>query len=245
MINLNNNNKTEYFFDKWNMMLSKLEAYNLFGRGDALWRTSLALICSGMKELVFSVLSCTKTVNGKIRFVRHPNDFSDTCSRDQAIPAMISLKLYSYENYLHVKNNLSYRISNKFMWLDSWFWAKERYFIWRIISSYHFIGWFLEPSYSIHLFCWMIWSSKQKMPLYKWFLLKFIVHNRNFLLRALLNDEFTEFENEMIKNYKPRIDLIWQRNFPIDIIEHRRMTEEESEYNELDKLLLDFVIKRK
>jgi len=241
MINLKDNGTTFFYFDKFNMMLERATWGN-YHTGDALWRTSLACYASnGMEEIVKAIEGCVVMINGKYRFLRHQTNKRDTCSRDQAIMCLIALKRFGDSSYYKsIIKNLDFRISKKFVWQDSYLWAKERYLLWRILSCYHFIGWFLEPSYSIHLFCWMVWSSNKKMKLTKWYLLKFIVSKENYLLRALLGDTFNDQETIAISELKPNIDFRWQRATPWK--EGRELTEEEAAYNTLDIDVLNRII---
>lgn len=231
MIKLPDNGKTYHYFDNKVMMLERTHGNH--GKGDALWRTSLALIASGLPELKKAITSCVYFVGGKAKFKRHPEPDNTDASRDQAIMALVALKEHAPEEYRTLSLLLSFRISSKFTWTDAWFWAKGKFTFWRILSCYHFIGWWFEPSYSIHLFCWMVWSSGKKMRLIKWYLLKFIVHKENYLLRALLGVK------EEIPTLHPMIDFRWQRDTPW--LQGRDLTPEEAEYNTLDLDVLDYI----
>ena len=235
MIKLGDNKETHFFFDSYNMMLERA-SWADHHIGDALWRTSLALIASGNKTLIKSVLSCIYSFKGEYKFKRHPEIKNTDTSRDQSIMAMVSLKLHSYDNYSAVRDNLCYQISDKFNWSDAWFWVKERYLLWRIANFYKFFTVYFEPSYSKHLFCWMIWSSKQNMPLLRW-LMKQVIPKQNYLCRALLGVR----DKIPWSKIHPRADFIWQRNFPPHPVHHRNLDQYESEYNQLDMLVLKYV----
>lgn len=232
MIKIHDNGTTNFYFDEFGMMLDRSD-WNKHGVGDALWRTSLALIASGNIRLKASVHCQAMWNNNKVRFRRHPTDHDNDTSRDQSIMALVALKEHHKNAYELIRDHLDFRISKKFTWQDAWFWAKERYLIWRITSCYHFIGWWFEPSYSIHLFCWMVWSSGQKMPLIKWYLLNYIVPKTNYLCRALLGVK------EEIPPLTPMDDFRWQRDTPW--LQGSDLTPREAEYNTLDLDVLAYV----
>lgn len=234
-INLIDNGLTRFYFDKFYLLQERC-----VGLGDSLWRTALLLIATGAKELINSVSSQILIVRGKYRYDRHPNDKDNDTSRDTSIVAHIALKIHNPELYKKVRDNLSFIISGKFTWQFAWFWAKEDYKTWRICNFYKFLFVRWDSAYSKHLFCWMIWSSGEEMPRLRKLMLK-NTPKWNYLCRALLDDTFTAEERYDIENYEPRIDFIWQRDF--DRVKHRLMTDEEKEYNVLDKTLLNFVYK--
>jgi hypothetical protein len=161
MIKLEDNGKTNFYFDPFGMMLDRSDC-NKHGQGDALWRTVLALIAAhgnkGIQQWILtSILKCLeKNKKGKYRFARHPERKGMDSSRDQNIMGMIALKIYFPELHKNVKKNLAFWISPWHCWVDAWFWAKEYYLLWRIISCYKFLFIRYDKSYSLHLFCWMI-----------------------------------------------------------------------------------------
>lgn len=232
MLLLKDNKYTHFYFDKFKMMLER--TWGDFGAGDSLWRTSLALIAYGDSRLVTTVHLCGKLLNKKWRYIRHPGIKNDDCSRDQSIMAQVALKLHAYPLYKIRIKKLDFRISYKFTWGDAWFWATERYLIWRIINFYKFLFVRLEPEYSHHLFCWMIWSSKQKMPLFRKLMLR-VVNKENYLLRLLLG------VTEEIPELKPMSDFRWQRD--VSDFDGRELTFQESQFNTLDIDVLKAIIK--
>jgi len=219
------------------MMLDRSDSNN-HGIGDALWRTSLALIASVNIRIKVAVYSQLVWKNNKIIFRRHPSDNENDKSRDKAIMAMVSLKERSYTSYDMAKENLNFRISKKFTWLDCWFWAKENYLMWRILSFYKFLFIRFDKSYSKHLFCWMIWSSGEKMPLLRKLMLKNTAKT-NYLLRALLHDKFTSEDKEDIKTLKSNIDFRWQRETPW--LQGREL-EPGEDGNKLDLEVLNYIL---
>ncbi len=239
MIKLGDSKKTRFFFDKYNMMLER-SSWGDNHIGDALWRTSLMAIATGKEELIEAIKKCITINNWKYGFIRHPELAEDDCSRDQAIPALIALKLHDPGFYYRVISNLSFIIKDCVIWQDAYLWAKEKYGWWRAISFYRFLSIKFEPSYSKHLFCWQIWHSKQSMPLFKWFLLKFIIPKGNYLCRALLGDSFTIEDVKKIMRLRPMIDFRWQRASPWE--QGRWLTLEEAEYNTLDLDVLDYIL---
>lgn len=237
MITLTKDTKQNFYFDEYNMMLDK-SAWPDGGKGDALWRESLATIASNNPWLKAAVNRQCIWVKGKIRFRRHPEIKTNDTSRDQAIMAHIALKEHYYKYYVRNKENLDFRISKKFTWLDAWFWAKEQYLIWRIINFYKFLFIKFDKSYSKHLFCWMIWSSGEKMPLLR----KLMIRNTaktNYLCRVLLCDEFTDKDIADIKTLKPMIDFRWQRDTPW--LQGRELTPDE-DLNKLDLEVLNYIL---
>lgn len=235
-LQLKDNGKTHYYLDDSNMMLERLN-WGGDGIGDALWRTSLSAIAYKSRTLINSIKNCIiYTHKGKMSFVRHPKLKNNDTSRDQSIMALIALKETDKLYYDIVTQNLSFRISDKFTWQDAWLWAKGKYKLWRLFSCYHFIGWFFEPEYSIHLYCWMLWSSRQKAPIIKWYLLNFIIPKKNYLLRALLGVK------DHIPHLKPMSDFIWQRN--VNAFDGRELNNEEAEYNTLDIDVLKAIVKQ-
>ena len=234
MIQFKDNGKTRFYFDEYTLLRERGE-----GNGDSTWRTSLMLIATGNKKILEAVKKQVHKIKGKYRYTRHPEQEKDDTSRDTSIVAHISLKLNDPEFYEEVRKTLSFRISKKFTWQESFFWAKEKYNWWIVLSFYHCFSIWVQDSYSVHLLCWMIWHSKRKRTILRWLLLKTYIPKWNYLLRMLLKDEVTEIERAAIENYKPRIDFVWQRHF--DPKKHRLMTESESTANCLDKIVLDYV----
>lgn len=217
MIQLKDNEKTRFYFDERGLARERIDGHNN-GRGDSLWYSSLFLIASGNKDILEAVKKQVFKVKGKYRFSRHPEDLDNDTSRDQSIPTLIALKRHNPEFYKEVISNLSFRISGKFTWQDAWFWAKERYGWWTVLSCYHCFSIWFQPMYSVHLLSWMIWHSGKKRRVLRWLLLNKLIPKDNYLLRILLEDKLTEEDRTAIFTYRPRIDFIWQRDSPDNML---------------------------
>lgn len=236
MLQLKDNGKTYRFFDKYLMMLER-DSTNGNNIGDAMWRTSLALIAYGdnLANAIAKNIQVDDYKKRSAKFYRHPDlDYSDT-SRDQVIMADCAGRLRSPAIHQKIQMYSNYRISNKFTWQENWFWLQEKYFWWRLLGFYNLIFLWFQPSYSIHIRCWMMYCSGQKMPLYRWVLRK-IVPKSNYLLRLLIGEKIP-LDYEVI----PCKDFQWQREEGW-INEDRILTGEELEYNALDVDIIKAVL---
>jgi hypothetical protein len=126
------------YVDENNMMLHKditpLPDSN-DGKGDALWRTSIAYIIYKRKELIGGITSCFKGIttedNEYIQVYRYPEEgFEKTTSRDQIAAALIALcEVNTVDNLVslhYLTQNLKWRISEKYtqtidfnIWLEA------------------------------------------------------------------------------------------------------------------------------
>ena len=84
----------------------------------------------------------------------------------------------------------------------------------------------------------MLWTTKQKAPLLRWYLLKFIIPKQNYLCRALVGVK----EDIPWEELEPMADLQWQRNYPWNDAVNPKLTPEQAEYNNLDIEVLRAVV---
>ena len=181
MIQLIDNKKTYNYFDKYGLMLER-QSWGDGGKGDSAWRTAQALISAtkpeDINEITNNIMFHLIKETG---ILRHPEAPKDT-SRDQVIMLDVAFRLVDPSCHEHMKKICKFRISEKFTWQNNWFWFKDRYLLWRITNFYLLFFLKTQPPYAIHILCWMIYVSGQKVPLLRKKLLK-IIPEKNYLLR--------------------------------------------------------------
>jgi len=104
------------------------------GKGDSLWRTSVAYITYGDEDLLKGITQCFRKfdmINKKDKYwyqvSRSSNRYSeDDVSRDQTIMALTALKLRGQDKILkEITKHLPYKLSRRFnMTPTMWFWVK-------------------------------------------------------------------------------------------------------------------------
>lgn len=124
---------TYNWFDN-NLKYMAQQGHDDNGRGDGLYRTSLAYIAYGSKELRESILSSFREftmINKRNRVLvqgaRAPFRHSeDDFSRDQFILAMSALYLrHDISEYKNIASKIPYRLSRRFRMTPTlWFWVK-------------------------------------------------------------------------------------------------------------------------
>lgn len=131
-----NNNSDTFRFVTNNMMLRKNEDWNPdgdYGKGDALWRTSLSYIAYKAPMLKDGILSCFrkfKMINKKKYLYQGSRCFDRYCeddvSRDQIIMAISALKINGdHDELKEIGKHLPYRLSRRFvMGPTMWLWIK-------------------------------------------------------------------------------------------------------------------------
>lgn len=231
--NFKDNGKTKFFFDEFGLLLER-SSWSNNHIGDALWRQALGIIAFGSVEMIEATF---KHLYKDRKWIRHPLWMRDDTSRDQVIMINCAFRLRFPDGHTIMKGD-PFRISEKFTWVENWFWLHERYTTWRLILSYQLIGCWFAPMYAVHLLCWMIYCSQQKMPFLKWVLLKRVPKD-NYLCRALLGEKQ---DIEIEKVYRPMNDFRWQRDTPW--LEGYFLTDEESEFNDIGTEVLRFILNR-
>lgn len=167
------------WIDKYGMLLEGERDDQ--GRGDALWRTSLAWIAYPENTaLAYGIALCFKGT----RPVRHPESTRKDCSRDQVIMANVALHLNDHE----MISDVPYRLSDAFTMADAWLWYRglrdhNRWLLllWRIVSF--FMVWWM-PMYAIHIWSWMVYCLHRPTPVLN-VIGRLLAGRKNILLRML------------------------------------------------------------
>ncbi len=143
------NKKTWYFVDKKNMVLhQKRWGGDGTGKGDALWRTSMAYIAYGHSSLLKGIESCFQWKDLYIQAYRYPGDQRDDVSRDQITAALAALKirkqmlkLEEYALFLRRRISKKFRITaDMSLWMKSLYAGKFYGVLFCLLSMYHPIG---------------------------------------------------------------------------------------------------------
>ena len=183
------------------------------GRGDALWRTSLAFIAYKDQQFFDGMMACIdKNLElGKPNSIkRHPaTDRKDT-SRDQVIMLLVALFLKGENNECQeLANQLKYRISNRYRWtIDSWFWVKMLggklwlKYLWSFLACFTSLAFLVNYPFkwlgikngkwyphlfTAHLTAWMLFITPNN--LFKWLATRIMlagIPKSNLLIRRLL-----------------------------------------------------------
>jgi hypothetical protein len=178
------------------------DGYDDDGKGDALWRTSLAWIA--YPEEKWPYVGIDNCRPGGTTFLRHPRTARKDTSRDQVNMCVIAYKI-NQDRVIPVP----FRISEKFTMFGAWSWYKalkgmyaQR--VWFKIISFATV-WF-NPDYSRHILAWQLFVMPGRSPLLNWILRK--LHPNNLLIRLLCGGKVS---NDEIDAYRPHRDFYWQR----------------------------------
>lgn len=183
------------------------------GRGDALWRTSLAYIAYKDQLFYDGLMAC---INENIplgepnSIKRHPIADKKDTSRDQVIMLLVSLFLKEDgKECFELAKKLKFRISKRYRWtIDSWFWVQMlsgklwMKYLWSFLACFTSMAFLINYPFkwlgitngkwypflfTAHLTAWMLHITPNN--LFKWFASKIMlagIPRSNLLLRKLL-----------------------------------------------------------
>lgn len=169
------------------------------GKGDALWRTSLAFICYPWKQDLY--LGVHRCLTRPPR--RHPTLPKGECSRDQILMAIVALEITGY-----LLPEYEYRFCPDVTMRDVWLWYKGIKgssicrLLWRFIAF--FTVWFM-PGYAVHLWAWQVYTLPGKKPILSR-IGRLVSHKDNKLISLLMGKKVN------VEDYIPHNDFMWQRN---------------------------------
>lgn len=183
------------------------------GKGDALWRTSLAYIAYNDQQFYDGMMACIdKNIElGRPNSIkRHPDKDEKDTSRDQVIMFLVALFLKGDGCECgELAKKLKYRISNRYRWtIGSWLWVKMLggkqwlKYLWSFLICftactflvnypYKWLGIKNEKLYpflfTAHLTAWMLYVTPNNS--FKWLASKIMlggIPKSNLLIRKLL-----------------------------------------------------------
>lgn len=203
------------FLDEYNCLLQQNRHGTCVecGRGDALWRTSLAFIAYRDQLFYNGMMACIddNLVQGKPNSIkRHPVTGRKDTSRDQVIMLLVALFLKGGGSQgKELANKLKYRISNRYRWtFDAWLWVKMLggklwlKYLWSFLACFTSMMFLLNYPFkwlgikngkryphlfTAHLTAWMLFITPNNI--FKWLATRIMlagIPKSNLLIRKLL-----------------------------------------------------------